>query len=95
MRHAYPNSVNREVARLGVETDEAKADEQTIISKNAFNAAEGWSRDVTEDIATHFSNEKRGKLTQRICQEICPARAGNCDALAVFLPMPTDMVQHV
>jgi hypothetical protein len=33
LRHAYPNSANREVARLELETDEAKADEQTIISK--------------------------------------------------------------
>ena len=46
-----------------VETDEAKADETTIIENIlsgkyshpvrvvAFNTAEGWSRDVTEDIA--------------------------------------------
>ena len=33
LRHAHPDSVNREVARLELETDEAKADEQTIISK--------------------------------------------------------------
>ena len=46
-----------------VETDEAEADEATIIENIlsgqyshpvrvvAFNTAEGWSRDVTEDIA--------------------------------------------
>jgi len=52
--------------RLGhayVETDVAEADEKTVISNIlsgeysnpvqvvAFNTAEGWSRDVTEDIA--------------------------------------------
>ena len=28
----------------------------------AFNSAEGWSRDVTEDITRALLNEKRGKL---------------------------------
>jgi len=52
-----------ELGRAYVETDEAKADEKSIVSyigsgqySNpvrvvAFNIAEGWSRDVTEDIA--------------------------------------------
>jgi hypothetical protein len=52
-----------QLGRAFVETDEAKADEQTVISNIssgeysnpvrvvAFNTAEGWSRDVTEDIA--------------------------------------------
>jgi hypothetical protein len=52
-----------QLGRAYVETDEAKADEQTVISNIskgeysnpvrvvAFNTAEGWSRDVTEDIA--------------------------------------------
>jgi hypothetical protein len=46
-----------------VETDEAKADEETVLNNIgsgeysnpvrvvAFNTVEGWSRDVTEDIA--------------------------------------------
>jgi hypothetical protein len=49
--------------RAYAETDEAKADEKTVLSNIssgeysdpirvvAFNTAEGWSRDVTEDIA--------------------------------------------
>jgi hypothetical protein len=49
--------------RAYVETDEAAADEQTVVNNIssgeysnpvrvvAFNTAEGWSRDVTEDIA--------------------------------------------
>jgi hypothetical protein len=51
------------LGRAYVETDEAQADEWTIVSNIAkgeysnpvrvvaFNVAEGWSRDVTEDIA--------------------------------------------
>ena len=51
------------LGRAYVETDEAEADEWIIVSKIckgeysnpvrvvAFNIAEGWSRDVTEDIA--------------------------------------------
>ncbi|HEY6861963.1 MAG TPA: hypothetical protein VI358_19525 [Pseudolabrys sp.] len=52
-----------DLGRAYVETDEAEADEATIIDNIlsgqysrpprvvAFNTAEGWSRDVTEDIA--------------------------------------------
>jgi hypothetical protein len=52
-----------QLGRAYVETDEATADEQTVVSNVsdgeysnpvrvvAFNTAEGWSRDVTEDIA--------------------------------------------
>jgi hypothetical protein len=52
-----------QLGRAYVETDEATADEQTVINNIsdgeysnpvrvvAFNTAEGWSRDVTEDIA--------------------------------------------
>jgi hypothetical protein len=52
-----------ELGRAFVETDELEADEWTLVSKIisgeysnpirlvAFNIAEGWSRDVTEDIA--------------------------------------------
>ena len=51
------------LGRAYIETDEAQADEWTIVSNIAngeysnpvrvvaFNVAEGWSRDVTEDIA--------------------------------------------
>ena len=51
-----------ELGRAYVETDEAAADEQTVVANIssgeysnpvrvvAFNTAEGWSRDVTEDI---------------------------------------------
>ena len=51
------------LGRAYVETDEVDADEETIIESIlsgqyshplrvvAFNAAEGWARDVTEDIA--------------------------------------------
>ena len=52
-----------QLGRAYVETDEASADEQTVVNNIssgeytnpvrvvAFNTAEGWSRDVTEDIA--------------------------------------------
>jgi hypothetical protein len=52
-----------ELGRAYVETDEAEADEGTVVSKIikgeysnptrvvAFNTVEEWSRDVTEDIA--------------------------------------------
>ena len=51
------------LGRAYVETDEAEADEWTVVSKImdgeysnpvrvvAFNITEGWSRDVTDDIA--------------------------------------------
>jgi hypothetical protein len=54
--------------RAYVETDEAEADEATIIENIlsgqyshplrviAFNTSEGWSRDVTEDIAVAVLN---------------------------------------
>jgi len=52
-----------QLGRSYLETDEAKADEKTVVSNIisgqysnpirvvAFNTVEGWSRDVTEDIA--------------------------------------------
>jgi hypothetical protein len=52
-----------QLGRAYVETDEAAADVQTVVNKIndgeysnpirvvAFNTAEGWSRDVTDDIA--------------------------------------------
>src|SRR5262245_31441220 len=60
--HIVLNDFGR-LGRAYVETDEAEADEWTIVSNIvsgeysnpvrvvAFNIAEGWSRDVTEDIA--------------------------------------------
>ncbi|MGA7001786.1 MAG: hypothetical protein WCF47_20320 [Pseudolabrys sp.] len=70
------------LGRAYVETDEVDADEETIIENIlngqyshplrvvAFNAAEGWARDVTEDIAravlSRASTEHRsiGKASQ-------------------------------
>jgi hypothetical protein len=62
-----------ELGRAYVETDEAAADEQTVVNNIsdgqysnpvrvvAFNTAEGWSRDVTEDIARALvDREARG-----------------------------------
>src|SRR5262245_22514697 len=62
-----------ELGRAYVETDEAKADEETVLSNIssgeyshplrvvAFNIIEGWARDVTEDIARAlFEEEARG-----------------------------------
>jgi hypothetical protein len=52
-----------QLGRSYLETDEAEADEKTVVSNIisgqysnpirvvAFNTVEGWSRDVTEDIA--------------------------------------------
>ena len=53
----------QQLGRAYAETDEAKADEKTVVNDIisgkysnpvrvvAFNTVEGWSRDVTEDIA--------------------------------------------
>ena len=60
-----------DLGRAYVETDEAAADEATIVENIltgqysyplrvvAFNTAEGWSRDVTEDIAVAAMNRVR------------------------------------
>ena len=60
--HLVLNDFGR-LGRAYVETDEVKADEATIVENIlsgqysqplrvvAFNTAEGWARDVTEDIA--------------------------------------------
>lgn len=63
-----------ELGRAYVENDEAKADKETVLSNIdsgeysnpvqvvAFNTAEGWSRDVTEDIARELlDQEARGR----------------------------------
>ena len=74
--------------RAYVETDEVDADEETIIENIlngqyshplrvvAFNAAEGWARDVTEDIAravlSRASAEHRsiGKASQEFLNRV-------------------------
>ena len=67
-----------ELGRAFLETDELEADEWTIVSKIisgeysnpvrvvAFNIAEGWSRDVTEDIAGAVleRGEREGHLSE-------------------------------
>jgi hypothetical protein len=62
-----------ELGRAYVETDEAEADEVAIVENIlsgqyshplrvvAFNTAEGWSRDVTEDIAVAVMNRANGE----------------------------------
>ena len=75
-----------DLGRAYVETDEATADEATIIENFltgqyscplrvvAFNTAEGWSRDVTEDIAVAVMNRVRseqrsiGKVAQEFLE---------------------------
>jgi hypothetical protein len=61
------------LGRAYVETDETDADEATIIDNIlrgeyscplrvvAFNTAEGWARDVTEDIARAVLNRARSE----------------------------------
>ena len=72
-----------DLGRAYVETDEAAADEATIIENIltgqyscplrvvAFNTAEGWSRDVTEDIAVAVMNRANGegRLIGKVAQE--------------------------
>ena len=77
-----------DLGRAFVETDEAEADEATIIDNIlsgqyscplrvvAFNTAEGWSRDVTEDIAVAVMNRVRseqrsvGEVTQEFLERL-------------------------
>ena len=61
------------LGRAYVETDEAEADENTIVQNIlsgdfshplrvvAFNTAEGWARDVTEDIARAVLSKMRSE----------------------------------
>jgi len=67
-----------QLGRAYVETDEAAADERTVANNIsageysnpvrvvAFNTAEGWSRDVTEDIARALLEReaKEGDLSE-------------------------------
>jgi len=77
-----------QLGRAYVETDEADADEATIVENIlsgqyscplrvvAFNTAEGWSRDVTEDIAVAVMNRVRseqrsiGKAAQEFLERV-------------------------
>jgi hypothetical protein len=67
-----------QLGRAYVETDEAATDEQTVVNNIssgeysnpvrvvAFNTVEGWSRDVTEDIAGTVleRGEREGHLSE-------------------------------
>jgi hypothetical protein len=77
-----------DLGRAYVETDEAAADEATIVNNIlsgqyshplrvvAFNTAEGWARDVTEDIAVAVMNRVRseqrsiGKVAQEFLERV-------------------------
>jgi hypothetical protein len=81
------------LGRAYVETDEAKADEATIIENIlsgqyshpvrvvAFNTAEGWACDVTEDIARAVWSKARseyrpiGKVAQEFLERTLGADA--------------------
>jgi hypothetical protein len=76
--------------RAYVETDEAEADEATIVENIlsgqysrplrvvAFNTAEGWARDVTEDIAVAVMNRVRseGRSIGKAAQEFLETTLG-------------------
>src|SRR5262249_20091299 len=71
--HIVLNDFGEQLGRAYVETDEAETDEWTVVSKIidgeyfnpvrvvAFNIAEGWSRDVTEDIAQAVIERERSE----------------------------------
>ena len=78
------------LGRAYVETDEAQADEATIVENIlsgqysqplrvvAFNTAEGWARDVTEEIARDALNKARSerRLIRRAAQEFLERTLG-------------------
>ena len=86
--HIVLDDFGRKFGRTYVETDERQTDENAIIENIiageysypqrviAFNTAEGWSRDVTEDIARlvadRVSSEQRTllKSTQEFLQRV-------------------------
>ncbi|MGA7388398.1 MAG: hypothetical protein WBW99_10790 [Pseudolabrys sp.] len=84
-----------DLGRAYVETDEAETDEATIIANIlsgqysrplrvvAFNTAEGWARDVTEDIACAVL-DRAGREHSRIGQA---ARESLERALGVDAPL--------
>ena len=90
--HIVLNDVGEDLGRAFIETDEAEADEWTIVSNIlngeysnpvrvvAFNIAEGWSRDVTDDIAraviergrseNHFSKVAKQFVEQTLGESV-------------------------
>jgi hypothetical protein len=82
------------LGRAFVETDEAQADEATIVENIlsgeyshplrvfAFNTAEGWSRDVTEDIARVVLSKAREHRSIGIAAQEFLVRALGVDAPA-------------
>jgi hypothetical protein len=79
-----------------VETDEAEADESTIVSNIidgqfsnpvrvvAFNTHEGWSRDVTEDIARKILElNRQGRSLSAIAREFVGRVTGESLTVAV------------
>jgi len=78
------------LGRAYVETDEAHANYATIVENIlgglysqplrvvAFNAAEGWARDVTEDIARAVLSKSRSehRLIARVAQEFLERTLG-------------------
>jgi hypothetical protein len=90
--HIVLNDFGEKLSRAFLETDEAEADEWTIVSNIvsgeysnparvvAFNIAEGWSRDVTEDIAqaviergrseNHFSKVAKEFVEQTLGESV-------------------------
>ena len=80
------------LGRAYVETDETQADEATIIDNIlrgeyscplrvvAFNTAEGWARDVTEDIARAVLNRARSEGRSTIAAQGFLVRALGVDA---------------
>ena len=79
------------LGRAYVETDETQADEATIIDNIlrgeyscplrvvAFNTAEGWARDVTEDIARAVLNRARREGRSTIAAQGFLARTLGAD----------------
>jgi hypothetical protein len=83
-----------QLGRAYVETDETAADVETVVNKIsdgeysnpvrvvAFNTAEEWSRDVTEDIARALlDREAREADLSESARRFVERRAGYCEAL--------------
>jgi hypothetical protein len=81
--HIVLNDFGDRLGRAYCETDEAAADEASVIENIidgeysrpmrvvAFNTAEGWSRDVTEEIAARLldlnAQGRAGSISTRFC----------------------------
>jgi hypothetical protein len=86
-----------QLGRAYLKTDETEADEATIVENTpsgqyscplrvvAFNTAEGWARDVTEDIAwavltlANRDNRSIGKSAQEFLERTIGVDAPVCD----------------